>query len=321
MRPSHTFILFALLMLSACAQSAGAPVSGMAFVSDRDGNQEIYVMQADGSNVRRLTDAASVDADPAFSPDGRQIAFRSRRDGTSDIFVMGSDGSQPRNLIQDDEDHAYDESDPVWSPDGQTLAFITPRFYTTVLLTTVINGAEIAKYQAATMPVTGGADSIELLGAVISDQRSLAWSPDGRFIVLSSLASHMIRNVDDDPLPYNLSLFERETGNVRVITDHHGNNTHPAWSHNGRFLAFQSSATGDLDIYVLEVESGALTNLTQNPAEDKHPCWSPDDAAIAFATDRDGNNEIYVINADGSGLRNLTQNPADDISPSWSPVP
>lgn len=315
------FALVSLLTLAACARPVNDPVSGIAFVSDRDDNQEIYVMQPDGSAVRRLTNSQSVDADPAFSPDGRQIAFRSRRDGTSDIFIIEADGSHPRNLIKDDEKNAYDESMPVWSPDGQTLAFITPRFRAIVQLNPRISGLEIAEYQAALMPVSGGADSIKLLGAVISDQRSLAWSPDGRYIVLSSLSGHMIRNLDDDPLRYDLSLFDRETGNVRVITDHHGNNTHPAWSHDSRFLAFQSSAEGNLDIYVLEVASGALTNLTQNSAEDKHPTWAPDGTAIAFATNRDGNDEIYIINTDGSGLRNLTQNPASDISPSWSPVP
>lgn len=91
---------------------SSGPVAGLAFVSERDGNQEIYLIQPDGSALERLTDHPAIDADPAFSPDGRQIAFRSRRDDTSDIFVMGADGSRPRNVTQNPAADYW----PNWSP-------------------------------------------------------------------------------------------------------------------------------------------------------------------------------------------------------------
>ena len=65
----------------------------IAFVSDRDGNQEIYVMNADGSGLTSLTNNAADDYDPAWSPDGRQIAFYSDRDGNWEIYLMNADGS------------------------------------------------------------------------------------------------------------------------------------------------------------------------------------------------------------------------------------
>jgi len=85
----------------------------VAFVSDREGNREIYVMDADGSNQTRLTNNESSDEWPAWSPDGRKIAFVSRRDGNEEIYVMSLDGSNQTNLTN----HPADASYPDWSPE------------------------------------------------------------------------------------------------------------------------------------------------------------------------------------------------------------
>lgn len=95
----------------------------IAFYSRRDGNHEIYVMNSDGSNVRRLTNHAALDWDPVWSPDGTQIAFQSARDGNDEIFVMNADGTEQRNLSNNGQ---YDFS-PSWSPDGQRLVFQSNR--------------------------------------------------------------------------------------------------------------------------------------------------------------------------------------------------
>jgi len=95
----------------------------IAFYSDRDGNPEIYVMNADGSDLRRLTDNDATDQAPAWSPDGTQIAFVSDRDGNREIYVMNADGSEPQRLT---DNPAY-ESHPAWSPDGTQIAFISER--------------------------------------------------------------------------------------------------------------------------------------------------------------------------------------------------
>ena len=91
----------------------------IAFTSARDGNSEIYVMDADGKNQRRLTDHPATDFSPSWSPDGKKIAFSSYRNGGNiQIFVMDSDGQNPIRLT----DGANDQN-PAWSPDGQKIAF------------------------------------------------------------------------------------------------------------------------------------------------------------------------------------------------------
>ena len=93
----------------------------------------------------------------------------------------------------------------------------------------------------------------------------------------------------------------------------------PAWSPDGRKLAFVSRRDGNSEIYVMNADGGAQENLTRQPASDSHPSWSRDGRKLVFVSRRDGNAEIYVMNADGSGLRNLTRTPSDDLDPAWSP--
>jgi Tol biopolymer transport system component len=95
----------------------------IAFTSQRDGNSEIYVMNADGTDQRRLTHAAGDDYSPDWSPDGRKIAFVSERDGNDEIYGMNADGSEQRRLTSS---RAHDYP-PAWSPDGRKIAFASDR--------------------------------------------------------------------------------------------------------------------------------------------------------------------------------------------------
>ncbi len=116
------------------------PISGIAFVSDRSGNWDIYLVAPNGEGVNQLTDHPSVDADPDWSADGRQIVFRSRRDGSSDIFVMDADGSQPINLINDPADSFDDEFAPNGTRTGTPSPFIPTDFpHVEVVMTRSIN--------------------------------------------------------------------------------------------------------------------------------------------------------------------------------------
>jgi len=91
----------------------------IAFQSSRDGNPEIYVMNADGSNSTRLTENRANDEFPVWSPDGSKIAFISNRDGQQDIYIMNADGSNVTRLT----DNSIREISLSWSPDGTKIAF------------------------------------------------------------------------------------------------------------------------------------------------------------------------------------------------------
>ena len=110
-----------LLSVSVWAQTPQK--AQIAFYSNRDGNDEIYVMNADGNNPHNLTNNPANDSGPAWSSDGKMIAFFSDRDGNYEIYVMDADGNKQRNLTN----NPAMDMDPAWSPDGKTIAFSSYR--------------------------------------------------------------------------------------------------------------------------------------------------------------------------------------------------
>lgn len=95
-------------------------------------------------------------------------------------------------------------------------------------------------------------------------------------------------------------------------------NAYPAWSPDGRSIAYMSTADGDFDVYVVRPEAGVRRQLTNTEARDGTPAWSPDGERIAFQSFRDGHSQIYVMNAHGSGQRNISNNRWHDEHPFWS---
>lgn len=110
------------------------------------------------------------------------------------------------------------------------------------------------------------------------------------------------------------------------LTDDPAEDDNPAWSPDGKRLAFQSDRSGNQDLWVVNVDGSQLAPLTSHEADDLLPAWSPDGGRIAFTSLRDGNPEIYVMTApepgqpgDESTVRRLTDHPAGDWRPTWSP--
>ena len=263
-----------------------SPISGrIAFGSERDGESypEIYVINADGSGLTRLTNNPAGDYYPACSPDGSRVAFES--DGH--IYVMNTDGSGVTRLTHDAAWH----SGPTWSPDGKRIAFTSDRGGNTEIY--VMN--------------TDGSGLTKLTNHSAHDLWP-SWSPDATRIAFESYR-------DDD----EIYVMNVDGSGVTRLTYSPGIDGSPSWSPDGTLIAFMSSRDGNNEIYVINSDGSGVTRLTNNPAYDWDPCWSPDGTLIAFASNRDGNWEIYVMNADGSGVTRLTDNPADDWQPSWSP--
>jgi len=270
---------------------ATAVARRIAFMSNRDGPLEIYVMNADGSGQTNLTNNAAHDFAPAWSPDGSKIAFSS---GVSiwEVFVMNADGTGRTNLSNN---AAAIDSGPVWSPDGSKIAFNSDRY---------------GNFDIYVMNADGtGQTRFTIIGA---ENYVGSWSPDGSKIAFASTAW----SIDG-----NLEIYVKNadgTGQHR-LTSNAADDSGPVWSPDGSQIAFNSDRDGNDNIYVMNANGTGQTRLTSNGARDYAPAWSPDGSKIAFTSDRDGNLEIYVMNANGTGQTNLTNNPAWDDYPDWSP--
>jgi serine/threonine protein kinase len=262
----------------------------IAFVSNRDGNYEIYAMNGDGSSQINLTNSQADDWTPAWSPDGSRVAFISERGGSQILYVMNADGTGQTRLTN----HIGWDFDPSWSPDGDRIAF----------------ASNLRPFDIFVMDLDGGGMN-RLTGNLRSNYliyESPTWSPDGMQIAFAY--------IDDGWDIYVINVDGTEAMN---LTKNPAADWTPAWSPDGVRIAFSSDRDGDYDIYVMNPDGTNVTQLTNNPALDWLPAWSPDGERIAFTSDRDGNYEIYIMNADGSEQVNLTHNRANDHRPSWSP--
>ena len=318
----------------------------IAFMSDRDGNTGIYVMDDDGTNLTKLTQHDASDSRPAWSPDGRRIAFRSDRDGNYGIYVMDDDGTNLTKLTQ----HASYYWDPVWSPDGRRIAFMAQSFGNNNIyvmdddgtnLTNLTqhavegeapawspNSRHIAFISNSDIYVTDtdGIKFIKLIQDAVGGfygSGAPAWSPDGRRIAFVSRrdGNRNIYVMDADGIDLTNDGIYFTNPNLN-LTQHAASDWDPAWSPDGRRIAFMSDRDGNTGIYVMDDDGTNLTKLTQHDASDWDPAWSPDGRRIAFRSDRDGNYGIYVMDDDGTNLTKLTQHEVWagwSRAPAWSP--
>ncbi len=257
----------------------------IAFVSDRDGDDEIYVMNADGSGVEQLTFNDSVDGDPSWSPDGGRIVFVSDRDGDADvydIYVMNADGSGVEQITDGCGNGA-----PVWSPDGDRIAFTSL-------------GDVFVMY-------SDGTGVVQLTGNPHESCVSLFFSDrDG-----DGENELYVRKADG-----SVELFT-DYGSM----DWDSADWLPSWSADGERIVFQSHRDGDWDIYVMNADGSGVEPLTENDDVDWWPSLSPDGGRIAFAVSNLDvyYGEIYLMNMDGTGVERLTDNEHTDYWPAWSP--
>ena len=270
----------------------------VAFYSDRDGNPEIYTIQADGSQLRRLTNEPAFDDSPAISPDGQQIVFLTARhdpnprfpDLKYEIYVMNIDGSNPRRLTDTEaaEDH------PAWAPNGSKILFDAD-----------YDGDGF--YEIYTMN-PDGTGVIRLTSNAANDQFA-DWSPDGAQIAFSS----------DRNGNWDVFIMDADGANQRPLTSSPNWELFPAWSPDGSQIALNGLAprSRNTDVFLMNADGSHLRQITDAQGFDENPAWSSDGSQIIFQTHRDGHFELYVMGVDGSQQRPLAISPADELWPSW----
>ena len=205
----------------------------IAFVSDRDGNDEIYVV-TNGDDVTRLTsNPGRIDTTPAWSPDGKRIAWASGLPGELDLYVMNADGSGKQALVTS----PGDDAEPAWSPGGKQIAFASNRE---------------GNYDVWIAEVTGG--ERQQLTDVPADDREPAWSPEGTRLAFVS-------NRDGNEEIYTLN---RSGLDLTRLTVDPAPDRHPTWAPDAGRIAFARANS----IFLMAADGSAQTRLTSGAGPD-----------------------------------------------------
>ena len=308
---------------SAKASPARAKPEGQIVFYD-DGSvtshQQLYIVQADGSDMRPLLASEFDDYKPSLSPDGTKVVFgrifhQYLPDESAQIFVVNVDGSGLKQLDKKCLKPKCIEGLPdglAWSPDGTRIAFY--RLLADAAGNIIGEGLWVMKADG-----TGAHEVIHHNLASNASDGQAAWSPDGKRLVF-------IRDAPEGKAIFTASV---DGTDVRQVTPWKLNANDPAWSPDGTLIAFQSPADPtegvEQDIYTIHPDGSGLTDLTGTLGlgGTNHASWSPDGSQIVFAhfPSTNGVSDLFVMNRDGSDIHLLAATPLNENAPAWGPAP
>ncbi len=261
----------------------GPFLSRIAFISDRTGAKELWVMRWDGSEAQQLTKHRSIALAPAWSADGQWLAFTSFMRGQPQLFLLKPTQGYLRPLST----LPGVNTSASFSPDGTLVAFAAG------------GGGNTDIY---VVPVAGGEPQRLTTSRAIDTQP--AWSPSGRQIAFTSTTS-------GSPQLY---LMDAEGTNVRRLTLDDRFADEAAWAPDGVRIAYTTWVEDRFQIATLDLRTGRR-EVIAGPGSNESPCWSPDGTMLVFVSDRSGNQQIYVTDPAGNP-KQLTRE-GSNLEPSW----
>lgn len=261
----------------------------IAFSNNSTGHKEIYVVDYDGQNLKKLTNDKSIALLPRWSKDGR-IYYTTYRYKNPDIFAIDLKAGKIAPVIIRGGLSLIGGV----SPDGKALVFTSskgpnPSIY-------IYNLETGEKTQLTNRRSVDGSPS---------------YSPDGKYITFVS-------NRAGNPQIY---VMELATGQTRPLTRTFNWSDSPQWSPTGEWIVFagRESPYHPFDIFLVDLTGTQLRRLTTDSGSNEDPTWSPDGRFIAFTSNRDGGKrKLYVMDADGSAPHLVADLPGETFTPHWS---
>ena len=259
------------------------------FVSDRTGHKEIWQMDYDGQNQKRLTSYGSISTMPAVSPDGSKLAFTSFAKGTPRIMLISTATGRPLPFYNQ---NASLNATPSFTPDGQQI------FYSSTA------SGPFAQIYAANLD----GSNFRRISVSRAIQVEPKVSPKGGILAFVAGPGHQ--------QIYQMNL---EGANLERLTNGEGEAANPAWHPDGQHLLFawtRGYATGNWNVFLMDVATRQFDQLTSGAGRNENPCWAPDGRHLVFSSTRSGTSQIWSMLADGSQLQRLTS-AGNNEKPVW----
>ena len=261
----------------------GPFLSKMAFISDRSGTKELWVMDWNGSNPKQLTKHGAIALAPTWTPDGKHLVFTSFLRGGPALFQLTPSEGYLRLL----RDQGGVNSSASVSPNGSTVAFASS-----------LDG----NVDIYTIPIEGG--EAQRLTTARSIDTQPSWAPNGRQIAFTSARS-------GSPQLY---MMDADGSNIRRVSFNGQFHDESTWAYDGTRIACTTRDEGNFQIATID----AVTNdrkVIQAPGNNESPCFSPEGSMIAFESDRSGKPQIYITDANGVPRQLTTE--GSNHSPTW----
>lgn len=262
----------------------GPFLSRIAFVSNRSGSSELWMMDWDGANPRQLTKHGSIALAPAWSPDGRDIVFTSYLRGSPALYLLTPSEGYLKLLW----DKGGVNSSAAYSPDGKKIAFAS---------------STDGNVDIWVIPAEGGEAQRLTTARAIDTQPS--WAPNGRQIVFTSTRS-------GSPQIYQM---DADGTNVRRLTFGSAFHDEATFSSDGTRIVCTTKVDGRFQLATVNIVTGDRTVLP-GPGNNENPTFSPDGSMIAFESNRTGETQIFVT--DAAGVPRQLTSKGSNHSPAWT---
>ena len=251
------------------------------------GNEDIYLIDPDGSNRTQITDHPASDADPDWSPDGKQLLFASNRDGNLHIYKINADGTGLQPLTTGDSTNIM----PAWAPNGEKIAFASNRD----------GDLEIFIMNA------DGSNLTQLTDNDTAD-KTPTWAPNSK-----QMAFVAERDGHEE-----IYVMDNDGSNqTRLTYDPDFPAYDPAWSPDGYKIAFTTHYDGHEGIAIMDSDGRRPIEITTGSADFWLPAWSVDGQEIVFSSNQNGDDDLYAMLPDGSNMRQLTNDIGADAAADW----
>lgn len=255
------------------------------------GTKELWAMDYDGRNKKRITNYRSISITPAVSPDSRLIAFTTFAEHVPKIYVHSLETGRRLQFYNLD---ASLNTTPGFSPDGRSIFFASSPSGRSQIYRADLDGGNLRR---------------------VSYSRSLDVHP-----TVNPRTGRQIAFVSDTSGEPQVYLMDVDGTNRRRLSGGGGDAVQPSWDPTGERLAFtwtRGYEIGNYNIFLVDVVSGRYTQLTHSRGRNEHPSFSPSGTHIAFSSDRLGGSQIWTMRADGTQIKQLTSKGTNE-SPVWA---